>query len=123
MTWAFIRPATEYHGAYRPARMSGGKDMITDGLSNTIAFVEAGTNKAVPWTKPDDLLFDYADPLAIIWDGSRRVYPCGDGRRQSQLSIPMDIEPSTSDGAGYVRRVERLLMRQRLQLNSYKKPG
>ena len=34
---------------------------ITDGLSNTLLFVEAGT--AVPWTKPADLPYDANKPL------------------------------------------------------------
>lgn len=55
---------------------------ITDGLSNTIMVVEA--DRAVPWTKPDDLEFDAEKPLkglgalrpggfnALMSDGSVR---------------------------------------------------
>ena len=39
---------------------------IRDGTSNTILFVEAAADQAVPWTKPDDLEFDINDPLAGI---------------------------------------------------------
>lgn len=39
---------------------------ITDGLSHTILAVEAGPDKAVPWTKPEDLPFDPANPLAAL---------------------------------------------------------
>jgi hypothetical protein len=37
---------------------------ITDGLSNTIMFVEAA--KAVPWSKPEDLPFDAQKPLPKV---------------------------------------------------------
>jgi hypothetical protein len=37
---------------------------ITDGSSNTILFVEVGEDKAVTWTKPDDMNFDPQKPLA-----------------------------------------------------------
>lgn len=39
---------------------------VTDGTSNTILAVEAGADKAVIWTKPDDLAFDPKDPLAAL---------------------------------------------------------
>jgi hypothetical protein len=37
-----------------------------DGTQNTILCVEAGPDKAVPWTKPEDLPFDPANPLAAL---------------------------------------------------------
>ncbi len=40
---------------------------IVDGTSNTIWLVEAGSSKAVPWTKPADLVIDAADPLTSIF--------------------------------------------------------
>lgn len=39
---------------------------VTDGLSNTMLLVQAGSDKAVPWTKPDDLVFDPANPIASL---------------------------------------------------------
>ncbi len=39
---------------------------ITDGLSETILLVEAGPDKAVPWTKPEDLPFDPKQPRAAL---------------------------------------------------------
>ena len=39
---------------------------ITDGMSHTILCVEAGADKAVPWTKPEDLPFDPESPLAAL---------------------------------------------------------
>jgi hypothetical protein len=37
---------------------------IIDGTSRTIAVLEVAEERAVPWTKPDDLKFDANDPLA-----------------------------------------------------------
>jgi hypothetical protein len=50
-------------------------------------FVQAGPDKAVPWTKPEDLPFDPEDPMAALgevpetgvqaafFDGSCRMLP------------------------------------------------
>jgi hypothetical protein len=37
---------------------------ITDGVSNTIMALQVGDDKAVIWTKPDDMEFDSKKPLA-----------------------------------------------------------
>jgi len=75
--------------AGRPLRIAD----IPDGTSNTIMLVEAGPDKAVPWTKPEDLQFQRTNPraalgtvprkgfLAALFDGSVRV-------------LPADIEPA-----------------------------
>jgi len=47
---------------------------FTDGTSNTIAFVAAGPDKAVPWTKPQDLPFDPANPIAALGKISDRGF-------------------------------------------------
>lgn len=39
---------------------------ITDGSSNTVMIVQVGPDKAVPWTKPDDVEFDPANPLVAF---------------------------------------------------------
>ena len=39
---------------------------IPDGTSNTILVVEAGADKAVPWTKPADLEVDLEDPFKSL---------------------------------------------------------
>ena len=39
---------------------------IRDGAAATILCVEAGADKAVPWTKPEDLPFDPANPSAAL---------------------------------------------------------
>ena len=41
-------------------------EQITDGMSNTILLLEVGEDKAVTWTKPDDLDFDPQKPLASL---------------------------------------------------------
>ncbi len=46
-------------------RMAG----ITDGPQNTIMFVIASSEAAVPWTKPADIDFDPSDPLKDIVGG------------------------------------------------------
>ena len=48
--------------AVEPGKREARVRDITDGLSNTLLVVHVGTDKAVPWTKPDDLPFD---PLAV----------------------------------------------------------
>lgn len=60
---------------------------ILDGLSNTLLVVRAGPDRAVPWTKPEDLPFRPQDPLgalgqvgeqgifALMMDGSVRTLP------------------------------------------------
>ena len=66
---------------------------ITDGLSHTIAVVEADENRAVTWTKPDDWEFDATSPLA----GLGNAHPSGfcalfcDGSVQF---ISKDIDPT-----------------------------
>jgi hypothetical protein len=58
----------------RGAAFDGGKNVrmadIRDGASNTILCVEAGPDKAVPWTKPEDLPFDPTNPLSALGDVS-----------------------------------------------------
>ncbi len=52
------------------AAFNGGKTIsnrdIRDGPSRTIMCVEAGPDKAVPWSKPEDLPFDAEHPLAAL---------------------------------------------------------
>ena len=46
---------------------------FTDGTSNTLLFVEANSDRAVTWTRPDDLLFDASDPS----DGIGEIFAGG----------------------------------------------
>jgi hypothetical protein len=39
---------------------------ITDGTSQTIAVIETGPGRAIPWTKPDDLAIDEDDPVGSV---------------------------------------------------------
>lgn len=67
---------------------------ISDGTSNTILLVEADPDQAVEWTKPDDLEFDPAKPMA----GFGKLYPGGSnvGFGDGHVSfIPADIDPAT----------------------------
>ena len=52
------------------AAFDGGKKVrttdIRDGIAKTILCVQAGPDKAVPWTKPEDLPFDPENPLAAL---------------------------------------------------------
>ena len=60
---------------------------VTDGLSNTLMFVEVEDKFAVPWTKPEDVEIDPDNPwpplgghnqegvFAVFFDGSIRVIP------------------------------------------------
>ncbi|MEX2119667.1 MAG: DUF1559 domain-containing protein [Pirellulales bacterium] len=79
---------------------------ITDGTSNTIMVVEARREKAVVWTKPDDLKLDPAKPLAglegartggfnaLFCDGSVRLIANGiDVEVLRRLFNPRDGKP------------------------------
>jgi hypothetical protein len=49
-------------GTIFPGKDALGMASIADGVSNTILVVEAADAKAVPWTKPDDYIFDPMNP-------------------------------------------------------------
>ena len=81
-------------------------NQVTDGLSNTIMFVEADVERAVPWTKPDDLEIDPKQffagleklrPegfLASLADGSVRVIRASlEPEMLRRLFNPSDGEP------------------------------
>ncbi len=58
----------------RGAAFDAGRNLqlmeVRDGVANTILCVEAGPDKAVPWTKPEDLPFDPARPSAALGEVS-----------------------------------------------------
>ena len=96
---AFASPHDRAGGPLRSAD-------ITDGLTNTIMVVEAGPDKAVPWTKPEDLPFQRTNPpaalgmvrqsgfLAVLFDGSVRVLPADIERAHLRALItPNGREP------------------------------
>jgi hypothetical protein len=55
------------HGALYGDDMKGeGLEQITDGLEETIMFVEVARDRAVPWAEPVDLAFDPENPRAAL---------------------------------------------------------
>lgn len=87
------RPAERDRGPREPAALfdvpDGSKiEWITDSTSNTIAVLKVAPQAAVPWTKPEDWVYNPARPLAGLFpedgeqfclaafaDGSVRVLP------------------------------------------------
>jgi hypothetical protein len=67
---AFVAPAESDKGKTNPPGIS--LAAVVDGTSNTIMVVEAGDEKAVTWTKPDDFEPDDKDPLkGLLNPGAR----------------------------------------------------
>lgn len=65
-----------------------------DGTANTILLIDAGADKAVPWTKPVDIPFQPKDPIVAFGEPTfENEFLCGmvDG---SVPSIPTDITPT-----------------------------
>ncbi len=54
---------TGEHTLYPP---DGLIEEVTDGGKNTIFTIRVGADKAAPWTKPTDLVFDADNPLACL---------------------------------------------------------
>jgi len=85
---AVVGPGTALQ-ADKPLKL----DTIRDGQANTILFVEANADRAVPWAEPKDLNYNPADPRAGLGD----VRPGGfmaafaDGSVQT---ISNDIDPA-----------------------------
>ncbi len=64
---------TRYLAPVGPSSILGAKTKVAffdiqDGASKTILLVEAGADKAVPWTKPEDLTYDPKNPVASLGD-------------------------------------------------------
>ncbi len=85
-------------------------NQVTDGTSNTLLVVQTGADKAVPWTKPDELPFDANDPLAtlgnvgnyfnaVFADGQVRALPTDIGAAKfsalSQINDGVYLDPAT----------------------------
>jgi hypothetical protein len=67
---------------------------ITDGTSNTIMLVEASDEKAVPWTKPEDLTPDKTKPIAGLVGLRRRAF-LALGADGAAHVVPADVSAET----------------------------
>jgi tetratricopeptide (TPR) repeat protein len=65
---------------------------VTDGSANTIHAVVVGPDRAVPWTKPDEMELDEKDPAAAFGTLPDGVFDCLMGDGQS-LTLPADVAP------------------------------
>jgi predicted Zn finger-like uncharacterized protein len=70
------------------------RSFVSDGFENTAMIFAAGPGQAVPWTKPDDLLLDPADPAAVLGlrPGEQIELVLLDGKL---LTLPHDVDPAT----------------------------
>ncbi len=66
---------------------------ITHGMHNVLMVLRAGADRAVPWTKPDDLHFDNANPLGTLGSLTEPFLPVAfaDG---TAVLMPSNIAPS-----------------------------
>jgi len=66
---------------------------VIDGTANTIMIIQAGGDKAVPWTKPEDLKYDLKNPAGSMGDiGEKLIALFADGSVQT---LPVNIKPAT----------------------------
>lgn len=66
---------------------------ITDGTSNTVAFVELKREHAIPWTSPEEYPFDEANPTAKLRDyNGKSVIAMFDG---SVTNLRLDLPKET----------------------------
>lgn len=70
---------------------------IRDGTSNTLLVVQAGPDRAVPWTKPEDLAFNPQDPRGALGQIGEQGIPAlmMDG---SVHTLPRDIDAARLSG-------------------------
>ncbi len=90
-------PVTRFRVFTGPRVMFGpGKKLairdVTDGMPNTIHAVVVGPDRAVPWTKPDEMELDEKDPVAALGTLPDGVFDCLMGDGQS-LTLPADVAP------------------------------
>lgn len=66
----------------------------SDGIRHTILVVQAGTDKAIPWTKPHDLPYDKDNPVGCIGDVEGKRIECitADGK---PLSVRTNLPSET----------------------------
>jgi hypothetical protein len=70
-----------------------------DGMPNTVMLVEAGPDKAVPWTKPEDLPFNPNNPAAALGAIS------GDGIRVIFCDGKAKMLPKTMEAGAFKRLI------------------
>ncbi len=89
----FTGPNTAFTESGRAVRMED----IRDGLSKTIAIVEALPEQAVPWTKPDDLAFDSGRPLDGVGNPRRPggLFAVGFFDGYVEMLSPQEIDAET----------------------------
>jgi prepilin-type processing-associated H-X9-DG protein len=103
----FVGPSTPLRMPQKgePARGSKISD-FTNGLSNTILIVEAAD--AVPWTKPDELVFEPDQPLPRLLfpygHGANVLMADGSVRLQPQATADADLRAMISIGSGDNKR-------------------
>ncbi|MFP6619919.1 MAG: DUF1559 domain-containing protein [Pirellulaceae bacterium] len=66
---------------------------VKDGTSNTIMIMQVGSDKAVPWSKPEDLPYDAKDPIGSLGNIGEFFQACfADG---SVHQLKSTIKPAT----------------------------
>ncbi|HEV3299226.1 MAG TPA: DUF1559 domain-containing protein [Planctomycetaceae bacterium] len=70
---------------------------VPDGLENTAMIFVVGPDQAVPWTKPDDLLLNAADPAGALGltPGEQIELVLLDGKL---LTLPQEVDPTILTG-------------------------
>lgn len=105
---------------------------IVDGANNTILLMQAGPDRAIPWTQPLDAAFDYSNPITtagqisakglsvVMFDGSVYRLPAtmesaefaalatSRGKASEALSDPGTIVRQAAFDAGGTAEIERL---------------
>lgn len=67
---------------------------FTDGASNTILFVKAGADKAVPWTQPIDIPMNESNPISALGQATEGIFLCAtaDGAiRKITVGLPAQV--------------------------------
>jgi hypothetical protein len=72
---------------------------VTDGVANTIAMVQSGADKSVPWTKPDELDYNMADPISSLGNVGTYVNALFLGSERGTDSIVRQIPLSVGNTA------------------------
>jgi hypothetical protein len=80
---------------------------FTDGSSNTILVVEAGPEKAVEWTKPDDLTIDEANPKAGLFGNRDGGFLAAFADGPAKF-IPQSIDDNTLRGLFTINGGEKI---------------